>query len=87
MPHLPEHLLEGFRIERRAIGGDTAEGQTACHQGRVQTPQKGPDIIVGGIVVQDVIEDPLVAAIIDGGQNTEGTIIQFIGGHIARKIC
>src|SRR4029453_12261152 len=30
---------------------------------------------------------PLVAAIIDGGQNAEGTIIEFIGGHIARKIC
>src|SRR5262249_20110378 len=70
-----------------AIGGDTAEGQAACYQGRVQTPQKGPDIIVGGIVIQDVIEDPLVAAIIDGGKNAEGTIIQFIGGHIARKIC
>jgi hypothetical protein len=23
MPYLPEHLLEGCRIERRAIGGDT----------------------------------------------------------------
>jgi hypothetical protein len=34
MPHLPEHLLEGFRIERRAIGGDTAEGQATGHQGR-----------------------------------------------------
>jgi hypothetical protein len=53
----------------------------------VQTPQKGPDIIVGGIVIQDVIEESLVAAIIDGGKNAEGTIIQFIGGHIARKIC
>src|SRR4029453_12736177 len=48
--------------------------------------EKGPDIIVGGIVVQDVIEDALVAAIIDRGQNTEGTIIEFIGGHIPRKI-
>jgi hypothetical protein len=26
MPYLPEYLPEGFRIERRAIGGDTAEG-------------------------------------------------------------
>jgi hypothetical protein len=53
----------------------------------VQPPQKDPDILVGGIVIQDVIEEPLVAAIIDGGQNAEGTIIQFIGGPIARKIC
>ena len=39
-----------------------------------------------GIVVQDLIEDALVAAIIDGGENTEGTIIEFIGGSITRKI-
>jgi hypothetical protein len=41
---------------------------------------------VRGIVIQDVIEDPLVAAIIDCRKNAEGTIIQFIGGHIPRKI-
>src|SRR5262249_18002370 len=52
----------------------------------VQTPQKGPDIIVGGIVIQNLIEDALVAPVIDYGQNAEGTIIEFIGGHIARKI-
>ena len=34
---------------------------------------------------QDVIEDPLVAAIIDGGKNAEGAIIEFIGGHIPEK--
>src|SRR5262249_6994172 len=86
MPHLPEHLPEGCRREGRAIGGDTAEGQAACYQGRVQTPQKGPDIIMGGIVIQHLIEDALVAPVIDYGQNAEGTIREFIGGHIARNI-
>src|SRR5262249_12555867 len=28
----------------------------------------------------------LVAAIIDGGEYAEGTVIELIGGHIARKI-
>src|SRR5262249_24534504 len=87
MSHLPEHLPEGCGIERRAIGGDTAESQAACPQGRVQTPQKGPDILVGGIVIQNVGEDPLVAAIINDGKNAAGAIIHFIGGDIARKIC
>src|SRR6266436_9005900 len=86
MRNLPEHLHKGGGIEGRAIGREAAEGQVTCPQGCVQTPQKGPDIIVGGIVIQDVREDPLVAAIIDCGKNTEGTIIQFIGSHIARKI-
>jgi hypothetical protein len=34
------------------------------------------------IGVQDVIEDPLVAAIIDDGENAEGAVIELIGGHI-----
>src|SRR5215471_19027604 len=87
MPHLPEYLPEGCRIERRAIGGDTAEGQVACHQGRFQPPEKRSDVVVGGIVIQDVIEDALVAAIIDGGKNAEGAVIELIGSHIPRKIC
>ena len=32
---------------------------------------------MGGIVIQDIIEDALVAAIIDRGQNAEGTIMGF----------
>src|SRR5215510_11440681 len=83
---LSENLSEGQGIERRAIGRDAAKGQVACRQGRVQTPQKRPDVVVRGIVSQDVIEDTLVAAIIDCGKNAEGTIIEFIGGHIPRKI-
>jgi len=51
MRDIPEHLCEGHGIERRAIGRDPDEGQVACRQGRVQTPQKHPDVLVGGIVV------------------------------------
>src|SRR5262245_46754933 len=86
MRDIPKHLREGGGIEGRAIGREAAEGQVTCRQGRFEPPEKGPDIIVGGIVIQDVIEDPLVAAIINGGKNAEGTIIEFIGSHIARKI-
>src|SRR4030095_4141657 len=86
MRDIPEHLHEGCGRECGAIGREAEEGQVAYCQGCVQTPEKGPDILVGGIVIQDVIEDPLVAAIIDRGKNAEGTIIEFIGGYIARKI-
>jgi hypothetical protein len=51
MRHIPEHLYEGHGIERRAIGGDAQEGQVARRQGRVQTPQKRPDVIMSGIMV------------------------------------
>ena len=70
MPHLPEHLPEGCRIERRAIGSDTAEGQVACRQNRFESPEKCPDVLVGGIMVSDVIQNALVTAIIDRREHT-----------------
>jgi len=83
MRDIPEHLYEGGGIERRAIGRDTEEGQVACRQGRFESLEKRPDVVVGWIVIQDVIEDPLVAAIIDRRENTERSVIELIGGHIA----
>jgi len=52
----------------------------------VQTPQQHPDVVVGGIVIQDVREEALVAALIDCGEHTEGAIIEFIRGHLPRTI-
>jgi len=83
MRDIPEHLYEGGGRERRAIGRDTEEGQVACRQGRVESLEKRPDVVVGGIVIQDVIEDPLVAAIIDRREHTARSVIELIGGHIA----
>jgi hypothetical protein len=51
MRDVPEHLCEGHGIERRAISRDAQKRQVARLQGGLQAPQKGPDVIVGGIVV------------------------------------
>ena len=56
--------------------------QGACRQGRFQPPKKRPDVIMSGIVIQHLIEEALVAAIIDGGEDAEGAIIELIGSHV-----
>src|SRR6266568_3857685 len=38
------------------------------------------------IGINSIIEDAFVTAIIDRGEHTEGTVIEFIGGDIPRKI-
>ncbi len=81
-----KNLGEGRGRERRALGGDAPQRQVTRCQGRFQPTQKGPDVLVVGVVVSDVIEDALVAAIIDCGEHTEGTIREFVGSHIPRKI-
>jgi hypothetical protein len=85
MRDLPEHLHAGRGRARRAIGGDPEEGQVACRQGHVQTPQKRPNVLVGGIVIQHLRAEALVAALIDRGEHAEGAVRACIGGHIPRK--
>src|SRR5499433_1777370 len=86
MRDIPAHLDEGHGIKCRASGGDTTKSQVACRHGPFQTPQKRSDIVMRGIVIENVVEEALVAAISDGGEHTEGAVIELIGGHIARKI-
>jgi hypothetical protein len=51
MRHPAKDLGEGGGIEWRTIGGYASQRQVTRCQGRVQPPQKGPDVIVGGIMV------------------------------------
>jgi hypothetical protein len=83
MRHLPENLPEGRRIERRAIVGDTAEGSSCVPPRLFLNAPETPGCPHGGIVIQDLVEETLVTAIIDNGQNAEGAIIPFIVRHIA----
>jgi hypothetical protein len=51
MGHPAKDLGEGCGIEGRTIGGNAQQRQATRCQGRVEPPQKGPDVIVGGIMV------------------------------------
>jgi hypothetical protein len=41
---------------------------------------------VGGIVIQDIVEEALGAALIDGGEHAEGAVLELLGGHRPGKI-
>jgi hypothetical protein len=51
-------------------------------QGSFEPTQKGPVVIMVGIVVEDLIEDALVTAIIHRTEDTEWVIIEFVGRYI-----
>jgi hypothetical protein len=51
MGHPAKDLGEGCGIEGRTIGGHAQQRQVTRCQGRFQPTQKGPDVIVGGIMV------------------------------------
>ena len=52
----------------------------------IQPGEKPEDVRVGRIVVQDFVEQPTLLARIDGGQDTEGTIVQLVRRDVAGKI-
>ena len=52
-------------IERRAIGGDALEAQVAIGHCRLQALEKGGDVVMGGIMIENLIEHPFVAALVD----------------------
>ena len=52
-------------IERRAIGGDALEAPVAIGQCRLQALEKGGDVVMGGIMIENLIEHPFVAALVD----------------------
>src|SRR5712692_550212 len=85
MGHLPKNCADRFGIEGRTIGGDPLEHQVALLQGPLQTPQKRFDILMTRIVVEDLIENPLVLPIVDGREDTIGALIEFIGSYVTRK--
>jgi hypothetical protein len=86
MRHSATDLAPRLGIPGRPIGGDTPPRQVARVEGRFHSTQKRPDVVVRGIVVSDLREDALRAAIIDRGEQAERPVIECIGGHLPRKI-
>jgi len=85
MGHFTKDRADRFGIERRAIGRDPLEFQVALLQGGPQTPKKCFDIVMSGIVIEDLIEHPFVLPIVDGCEDTVWALIEFISRHVARK--
>jgi hypothetical protein len=85
MRHVTKHGANRLRIEGRAIGGDALELQVAMRQRRLQSRQQGSEVIMGGIVIQDLIENPLGRSIVDHRPPTVEPLIKFIGATSPEK--
>src|SRR6266516_7616014 len=70
MRHRTKDRADRLGIERRTIRRYALEGQGPLRQSRLQTPQKGREIVMGGIVIEDGIENALVPPIVDGREHT-----------------
>jgi hypothetical protein len=86
MGHGAEHRCDRRRIQRRAIGGDTAHGQLASLQGALKVLEKGDHIVVRRIMIQDLIKQALEGAVVHDGQHTKRAIVELVNRQIPGKI-
>ncbi len=83
---LPKHLGNRLRIQRRTISRDGPDfAPTSRNQG-LQATEKLGDVRVSRVPLQDVVEQSALLTGIDGRQDTEGTVIQFVGRQVAREV-
>ena len=84
--NLAEDGGDRLGIQRRAVGRDPLEGQAARLQGRVESAEERLDVLVGRVVIEDLVEEPLEGAVVDDREDAEGTVIQLVGSDVAREV-
>ena len=86
MRPLVQNLAQRLGGEMGTIGGDAQERQGADLSGAVASSEKrAPSIRVGGMI-QDRRAQTLVAAMIDRGAHTAGTVVPCVEGDRARTL-
>jgi hypothetical protein len=84
--HVVEHRTQRLRIKRRTIGGDAQQGQFTVVQRLLESAQERLDVLVIRIVIEHLVDEPLKGAVVDDGQDSERTVIQFVGGDVAGEV-
>ena len=85
MSNRAEHLSNRDRIQRRAIRGNASNRQLAGLERRPEPSERGSDVGVCRVVVEDFIEQSLVGAVVYDGQDTKRAVVQLVNGDVARE--
>jgi len=70
-----EHLDDGSRIERRAVGRDALNLQPSGDQGLLKPPEEPQDVFFGRVVVEDLVQEPLEAVVVDNRQDAVWPVV------------
>jgi hypothetical protein len=75
MGDVAEDRRDRLGVQRRAVGGDPADGQPARLQGRLEAAEERLDVLGGRGASQDVVGEPLVGPVVDDREDAEGAVI------------
>ena len=86
MRDLAEDLGDRLGIQRRAVGRNPTDGQPAGIEGLMEAAEERRDVLVGRVVVEDLVGQPLEGAVVDDREDAERPVIQLVYGEIAREV-
>jgi len=81
-----EHLDDGLRIQRRAVGRDAPKGQPSGGQGLLESCEKPEDVFFGRVVIEDLVKEPLEVVVIDDRKDAVRPVVQLVGGDVAGEV-
>ncbi len=65
MGRVAEHIGDRNRIQGRTVGRDAFERKTSCFQRFVETTEELSDVVVGWIVGEDLVGNPLERVVVN----------------------
>ncbi len=86
MRDLAEDRGDRLGIQRRAVGRDPRDGQPAGREGGLEPAEEGRDVRVVGVVIEDLVGEPLEGAVVNDRQDAERPVIQLVDGDEAREV-
>ena len=86
MWYVAENRGDRCGVQRRAVGRDPLEGESARFQSGVEATKEGHDVGLGGVVVEDLVGQPLECPVIDDRQDAERPVIQLVGGDVTGEV-
>ena len=84
--HVAEHRPQRLGIQGRAIGGDAVQRQAAQPQGHPEAVEERRDVLVIGIVIEHLVQEPFEGAVVDDGQDAKRAVVQLVDRDVAREV-
>jgi hypothetical protein len=72
---LTEDPGDRLGIQRRAVGRDPTDGQSAGLEGGPEPAEERRDVLVGRVVVEDLVRQSLEGAVVDDREDAKRPVI------------
>ena len=83
---VPEDCDNRLRIQWRSVGCDAIKLKSAGLKHFLEALEERPDILMGGIVVQNLIHEPSESPIVHNRENTEWAVVKLVCCDVAGEV-